>query len=404
VLTSVVQRALANNTDIALAASRVEEARAQFRLAQAQRLPNLFAFGGGGRQQTVSAFGTPQLQTAAEAELQISYDLDLFGRLANASDAAREALLATEASRDNVRLGVAASAASGYITLRSLDARLVVLRETLVLREETVRVIRRRAETGYGNLLDLRQAEADYHLTEQLIPPTELAIRRQEDGLSVLLGENPRAIERGLTVEALAHPEVPAGLPSALLRRRPDIEQAERQVAAADRSLDSARAAFMPDVQLTASGGYAVSTLLTNPIGLFSLGGSVLAPIFDSGRLRAQEDIVAARRDQAAYAYRKVALNAFREVEDALSGLDRTAEQERALTAQREALADALRLATKRYREGYSPFLDQLEAQRGLLAVDLNLVQVRADRLNAAVGLFQALGGGWEVRPAPPPR
>jgi NodT family efflux transporter outer membrane factor (OMF) lipoprotein len=405
VLGAVVERALANNTDIAVAAGRVEEARAQFRLAEAQRLPNLTGAAGGGRVRDVSPFGRPRQQTQGQAQLQVAYDLDLFGRLADASASAREALLATEAARDNVRLAVAASAAGGYITLRALDARLAVLRDTLASREAALRVIRRRADDGYGTMLDLRQAEADYHATEQLIPAAELAIRRQEDGLSLLLGENPRAIERGAALAELAEPAVPAGLPSALLRRRPDIEQAERQLAAADRSLDAARAAFMPNVQLTASSGYVTSNLLNDEIGVWSLGGSILAPIFDSGRLRAQQDIAAARRDQAAFAYRKTALNAFREVEDALAAIDRTSEQEQAVAAQRAALAEAYRLATNRYKAGYSPYLDQLEVQRGLLSAELSLVQIRADRLNAAVSLYQALGGGWmPATRAPPPR
>lgn len=395
VLSAIVESALAQNTDVAVAAGRVVEARAQFRFAKAQQLPNLAGAAGGGRQRDVSPFGQPREQTAGQTQFQVSYDLDLFGRLASASAAAREALLATEAARDNVRLAVATSAASGYITLRGLDARLEVLRDTLAARQAALAVIRRRAEAGYGTLLDLRQAEADFHATEQQIPVAELAIRRQEDGLSLLLGENPRAIERGVDLAALATPATPPGLPSALLRRRPDIAQAERQLAATDRSLDAARAAFLPNVQLTASGGDVASSLLANDIGVFSLGASVLAPIFDSGRLRAQRDAAVARRDEAAFVYRKTALNAFREVEDALAAVDRTAVQERDVAAQRAALAEAYRLASNRYRAGYSPYLDQLEAQRGLLAADVQLVLVRTDRLNAAVSLYQALGGGW---------
>ncbi|MBX3485801.1 efflux transporter outer membrane subunit, partial [Phenylobacterium sp.] len=400
-----VERALAANTDIAIAAGRVAEARAQFRLAEAQRLPGFAVAAGGGRQRDVSPFGQPREQTAGQAVAQVSYDTDLFGRLAASSGAAREALLATEAARDNVRLAVAASAAGGYITLRGLDARLVVLRETVAAREAALKLIRRRAEAGYGTQLDLRQAEADYRATAQQIPVVELAIRRQEDGLSLLLGDDPRAIARGAALEALVHPTVPPGLPSALLRRRPDVAQAEHALAGADRSLDAARAAFLPNVQLTANGGYVASSLLSDEIGVFSLGGSVLAPIFDTGRLRAQQDAAVARRDQAAFAYRKTALNAFREVEDALAAVQRVAEQEREVTVQRAALAEAYRLAESRYRAGYSPYLDQLEAQRGLLATDLLLVQVRADRLNAAVSLYQALGGGWSApTPGRPPR
>ena len=394
-LSAIVERALANNTDVAIAAERVAEARAQYRYAKAQEGPDLVGVAGGGRVRDVSAFGTPRQQTEGEAELQVSYDLDLFGRLANASKAARESLVATEDARENIRLAVAASAAGGYISLRGLDARLEVLRDTLASRQAALTVVRRRAEVGYGALLDLRQAEADVHATEQQIPAAELAIRRQEDGLSLLLGENPRAIERGAALAALATPAIPPGMPSALLRRRPDIAQAERQLAAADRSLDSARAAFMPTIELTASGGVVGSNLLPNSIGVFSLGGSILAPILDSGRLRAQRDVAVARRDQAAFAYRKAALTAFKEVEDALAAAERTAQQERDIAAQRESLADVYRLASNRYRAGYSPYLDQLDAQRSLLAAELQLVQVRTDRLTAAVSLYQALGGGW---------
>jgi outer membrane protein TolC len=179
------------------------------------------------------------------------------------------------------------------------------------------------------------------------------------------------------------------------------MAQAEQQLVAADRSLDAARAAFMPNIQLTATGGYVASTLLDDPIGVFSIGGSILAPIFDSGRLQAQQGIAAARRDQAAFAYRRAALGAFREVDDALTTERRSAEQAVALTAQRQALAQALALATNRYKEGYSPLFEQLDIQRLLLAVDLALVQVEADRLTAAVALFQALGGGWTAPVAP---
>ena len=173
------------------------------------------------------------------------------------------------------------------------------------------------------------------------------------------------------------------------------IAQAEQAVVAADRTLDSARAAFMPNVSLSGSGGAVVSSLLADPITVFSLGGSVLAPLFQGGRLRAQADAAAARRDQAAFGYRKAALTAFRDVEDALAALVRSAEQERSLEAQRTALAQGLVLATNRYDAGYSPYLEKLDAQRALLAAELALVQSRSDRLNAAVALYQALGGGW---------
>jgi multidrug efflux system outer membrane protein len=397
-LSKIVTTALAQNIDVDVAVSRVAEARAQFKMAHAQRLPDLVGTADGGRDRDVNpGFGVAEEQTAGEVELAISYDVDLFGRLTQASAASRASLIASEAARDNVRLAVAASAASGYITLRAFDARLVVLRHTLAAREQSLHLAKRRADAGYASLLDLRQAEAEYRATEQLIPAAQLAISRQEDGLSLLLGEEPAAVERGVELSALTTPMIPASLPSTLLRRRPDIAEAEYKLVAADRSLDSARAAFMPSIELTASGGYVTSGLLvSNPIQIWSLGGSLLAPLLDSGRLRAQQSVSAARRDQAAYAYRKAALSAFREVEDALAAMQRDRQQEQAIAAQRDALAQSLRLATNRYRAGYSPYLEQLDAERALLSAELSLVQARADRLSASVSLYQALGGGWD--------
>ncbi|HMI19571.1 MAG TPA: efflux transporter outer membrane subunit [Sphingomonas sp.] len=395
VLTRVVAAALANNSDVAIAAARVSEARAQFHLAHAQLLPTAGLAVGGDRERFLNAFGVGTYQTAGEAELSASYDLDLFGRLSNASAAARASLLSTQAAYAAVRLAVATSAASGYITLRALDARLIILRETLTARENSVHITRRRAETGYSSELERQQAEAEYQATLQLIPVAELAIKRQEDGLSLLLGENPRAIERGAALDTLMPLPVPATLPAALLRGRPDIAQAEQQMIAADHSLDAARAAFMPDVRLSAAGGYVASTLIPDPVRIFSLGGSILAPLFEGGALRAQADAAAARRDQAAFGYRRTALAAFRDVEDALAAIQRSAEQEKALAGQRDALAIALRLATNRYLAGYASYLDKLDAQRGLLAAELQLVQAHADTLNAQVALYQSLGGGW---------
>ena len=399
VLARIVETALANNTDIAIAVERVAEARAQFHAAQAQQMPLVTGGAGGGRDREVSPFGRPEEQTAGKAVLSISYDLDLFGELADASEARRAQLLASEATRDSVRLAVAASAAGGYVTLRALDARLDVLRRTLAARAESLRVIKRRRDVGYTSELDLAQAEADYGAAEQQIPATELAITRQENGLSVLLGENPRVIERGLVLAQLAIPSAPSAVPAALLRRRPDVMAAEEQIVAADHALDSARAAFMPKISLTADGGAVGSTLLGNPIGIFSLGASILGPILDFGRLQAQQEVVAAQRNQAAFAYRKTALTAFREVEDSLAAVQRLNEQEQSLSAQRDAVARALTLATERYRSGYSPYLDQLDAERILLSTELALVQARADRLNAAITLYQALGGGWSASP-----
>ncbi len=400
VLSQVVDTALANNIDVAIAASRVEEARAQFRLARSQQLPSVNAVAGGDRDRYVNAFGQGVDQWAGQSEVQASFDLDLFGRLAKSTAAARAQLLASQDSRDNVRLAVATSAANGYVTLRALDARLIVLRDTLTARAAALKLTERRANAGYSSRLDLAQAQAEYQATAQLIPAAELAIARQENGLNILLGREPGAVDRGKPLDAIGLPQVPVLVPSRLLERRPDVAAAANQIVAADRSLDSARAAFMPDIKLSASGGAVASSLLGDPITIFALGGSILAPLFEGGRLRAQTDVASARRDQAAFAYRQVALNAFREVEDGMAAQRRDQEQEGALEAQRAALADALRLAENRYRAGYSPYLELLDAQRALLSAELALVQSRADRLTSAILLCQAAGGGWSAQSA----
>ncbi len=395
VLTSLVSRALGSNVDLAAAVARIDEARAAARLARAQQTPTLGGAVPGTTGQTVSPFGTPSDAFGAQPALTASYDLDLFGRLRAASRAAQAQALASEGARDTVRLAIASGVASNYITLRALDQRLAVAQQTLAARAEALRIARRRAETGYTSNLELHQAEAEYRATQQLVPAAELAISRQENALSLLLGASPGPIPRGLPLDRLLSPAIPDGLPADLLRRRPDLFQAEQTLVAADRTLDSARAAMLPNLALTGSAGVVLSTALANPIGVFSIGASVLSPIFDGGRLRAQNDVAVARRDQAAYAYRRTALVAFQEVDNALAGVQRSGEQAVALERQVDALAAALRNASNRYRAGYTSYIEQLDAQRGLLTAELALVQARADRITAYVALYQAMGGGW---------
>ncbi len=395
VLGALEARALAGNPDLAVAAARIDEARAQFALARAQLAPQVNASASATGGQSLTPFGKASDAVGAQPGLAISYDLDLFGRLRLASRAAQAQLLASEGARDAVQLGLVSSVASGYITLRGLDQRLAIAQATATGRAEALRIARRRAETGYTSSLELHQAEAEYAATQQLIAQAQLAIARQENALSLLLGENPQAIERGVAFDRLGAPPLPDGLPTDVLRRRPDIFQAEQGLVAADHSLDSARAAFLPGLTLTGTAGVVLSTALSNPVSVFALGGSVLAPLFSGGRLRVQQDGAAARRDQAAFAYRKAALTAFREVEDGLAGVARTGQQQAALETQRQALAAGLNNATNRYRAGYSHYLEQLDAQRGLLSAELALAQARTDRLLSFVSLYQALGGGW---------
>ncbi|QNE33536.1 efflux transporter outer membrane subunit [Sphingomonas sp. NBWT7] len=397
VLASLVTRALAANVDIQIAAARVEEARAAEALSRANLLPQIGGTVAETQGQTLSPFGTPSRAIGAQPGITASYDLDLFGRLRFARAAARAQLLASEGARDTVRLATAAAVATGYVTLRALDQRLAIARATLAARAEAQRIARRRYETGYSSRLEYRQAQAEYAATAQLVPAAALAIGRQENALSLLLGDNPGPVPRGLSLDAIRLPPIPDSLPADLLRRRPDLFQAEQTLVAADRSLDSQRAAMLPNLALTGSAGLVLSTALANPIGVFTLGASVLAPLFDGGRLAAQEDAATARRDQAAFGYRRAALQAFREVDDALDGVRRTGEQAEDLAQQTAAAQGALQNASNRYRAGYSAYIEQLDAQRSLLTAELSLVQARSDRLASYVALYQAMGGGWSA-------
>ena len=393
-LSALVERARTNNVDLAIAAGRVAEARAQERVARSLLFPTLSANVPGAEARSVNAFGQPSESFSAQPAFQAAYEVDLFGRNAAQVDAARANAAAVAAARESAMLSVSAATASSYIVLLALDERHDLLRQTLATRGEALRIARDRAEAGYTSRLELSQAEAEYRATEQQIPAIEAAIARQENALSLLVGEAPRSIDRGRDFDALRTPGVPAVLPSDLVRRRPDIAQAEYSLAATDANLRAARAQFLPQVRLSASAGAAISSLLDDPISVWSIGGSILAPIFSGGRLQGQFDAATAQRDQAAFAYRRTVLTAFREVEDQLAVIDRLAVQESALGAQRAAVAETLRHATNRYRAGYSPYLEQIDAQRALFAVDIALIQLRTDRLTAYVALYQALGGG----------
>lgn len=396
VLDELVATALAQNLDLHLAATRVLEARSQERAARAALLPTLDGGFGASRGQSVSAFGKPSLATAEQPMLQVAYEVDLFGRIGQQNEAARQGSLSAEHARDAAAMAVSASTVSGYLNLRALDQRLALLRQAQLNRAEALRLAEQRLAAGYASQLEPAQARAEMASIQQQIPVVQLAITRQENALALLTGTPPRGIARGAAFDALALPPVAAGQPSELLRRRPDVAQAESQLAASDAQLAVSRAQWLPQLRLSATLGRAFSTALPGPpITVWSLGGSLLAPLFEGGRLEGQFGVATARRDQAALVYKKTVLGAFKEVEDALAGIARLDEQQQALRAQQAALTDTVAHASRRYREGYSPYLEQIDAERALLGVQLSLIQARADHLQAEVALHQALGGGW---------
>ncbi|MDL2358475.1 MAG: efflux transporter outer membrane subunit [Pseudomonadota bacterium] len=397
-LTELVQRALAHNGDVRVAAARLQEYQARVTVAAGAALPALNAAVTPVRARAISAFGTPVEATSLQGSLQASYELDLFGKLASTTAAARAELGAQQALAGATALSVAASTASGYLNLRGLDAQLALARATLASRERSLALAKRQFDVGYSSRLEWAQAQAEYHVTAAVLPQLERAIAQQENALSVLVAASPGPIARGAALEALAAPPIGPGLPSELLRRRPDIVQAERAVAAADAGLAAARDQLLPSIRLTASTGlqaYSVSQLLRSPILLWSVGGSVLAPLFDGGRLRAQAAIAASLRDRAVLGYETVVRNAFADTDNALSGVQLLGAQLAEAQLRRQAAAEVLRVAHNRYANGYASYLEELDAQRNAFSADNAVLQLRASLLGAHVDLYRALGGAW---------
>jgi NodT family efflux transporter outer membrane factor (OMF) lipoprotein len=397
-LDALVRQALERNGDLRTARSRLQEYRARITVAASAQQPGLTGTFNPSRQKIMSQFGFPIQFNSIQGNVQASYEVDLFGRLAENTAAARFEYQSQQAAADAAALSVAANTASGYLNLRGLDAQLELARATLASRQRSFELARRQLEVGYSSRLDLAQAEAELHAAAQVVPQLERSIADQESALNVLIGASPGSIPRGAQLNALKAPPVVPGLPSELLRRRPDIAEAERAIAAADASLAAARDQLLPSIQLSASAGpfgFDLPQLLQSPVLLWSVGGSVLAPIFNGGRLRAQADIAASQRDRAVFAYESVVRTAFAETENALDGVERLEQQLTEAEARNTAAAEALRIAHNRYANGYASYLEELDAQRTAFSAEVSVLQLKASLLGANVDLYRALGGGW---------
>jgi multidrug efflux system outer membrane protein len=399
VLDQLVRQAQQNNGDVRVALARLQEYQARVRVAASAQAPALTASLGPTRARTLGSTG-PVEGTAITGQVQASYELDLFGRLASTTAAARFDLQAQDALLAATMLAVAANTASGYLNLRGLDAQLALARATLVSRQRSFDLARRQFEVGYSSRLDQAQAEAELHTTAAVVPQLERAIAQQENALSVLLGASPGTVARGAALADLRSPAIDAGMPSELLRRRPDIAQAESTLAALDASLAAARDQLLPSIRLSASLGAqagSLAQLLRSSNELWSIGGSILAPIFDGGRLRAQAEIAGTLRDRAVFGYESAVRTAFAETDNALTAVQRLGEQLVEAQARQVASAEVLRVAHNRYANGYASYLEELDAQRNAFAADNNVLQLRASLLAAHVDLYRALGGGWRA-------
>lgn len=400
VLDALVRQAEERNGDVRVARSRLQEYQARVRIASSAQLPSLNASIGPGRARAIGPFGTPVVGTSIAGQVEASYELDLYGRLRSLTTAARFELQSQQALEAATMLAVAANAASGYLNLRSLDAQLELARATLTARQRSFDLARRQFEVGYSSRLDQSQAEAELHTTAAVVPQLERAIVQQENALAVLTGASPGPVARGVALLDLRPPAIGVGLPSELLRRRPDIAQAEATLAALDASLAAARDQLLPAVQLSASLGVdagGLGMLLHAPYKLWSIGGSILAPVFDGDRLRAQAEIAGTVRDRAVFAYETVVRTAFAETDNALSAVRTLGDQVAEAQARQVASAEVLRIAHNRYANGYASYLEELDAQRNAFAAENNVLQLRANLLAAHVDLYRALGGGWNA-------
>jgi multidrug efflux system outer membrane protein len=339
----------------------------------------------------------------------VSFELDLWGKLRNATEAARAQLLATEEAKRTVILTLVSQLANSYVQLLDLDQQLVVTRETLGTRSESVRINGLRFKAGLISELDYQQAVAEYQNAAVQVPRLERLIAQQENAISLLLGRNPGKIARGVTLDQLALPQVPGGLPSELLERRPDIRQAEQQLISANALIGVAKAAFFPSISLTGLFGVAstdLSDLFKGPSRTWQFAGILAQPIFTGGALTGQLQVAEAVQQQALLNYQQVIQNAFAEVDDSPIAISKLREQLKDQAAQVNALQRNVDLATLRYKNGYSDYLTVVDAERNLYAAQLQYVQDQGLLFTTLVNLYKALGGGWvdqaERMSAPP--
>ncbi|MFL6753447.1 MAG: efflux transporter outer membrane subunit [Sphingomicrobium sp.] len=404
-LDRLVAEALAKNRDLRIATGRVDEFAAILAGTRSQGLPHvgydISANRSRASEEKIPSFVNP-LGSTFSTVLAASWEIDLWGRIRRETEAARANLLASEEARRGVTLTLIASVIASYVTLLDLDQQLRVSEATLAGRKQSVDIFQKRFSGGWISEFEMTQAQADLESVASQQPPIRQAIAVQEHALSVLLGRNPGPIGRSNNLDALRSPTVPAGLPSELLTRRPDILQAEQQLIASNALIGAARALFFPRISLTGLLGFAsgsLGSLFTGPAHTWSFTGDVAGPIYTGGGLKAAVDQAEARRDQQLANYELVIQNAFRDVEDSLADLRHSAELRDIAAKRVGTLERSVELATDRYENGYSDYLDVLDAERGLFNAQLQLTSARGDYQRALVNLYRTLGGDWNAVP-----
>ncbi len=406
VLNELIRIALRESKDLRAATARVEEFYGLYGATRANLFPQAGYDASGGKQR-VTEKGFPPIPPGVspefnsyQAQFSASWELDIWGKLRRATEAARSDLLATEEARSGVILSLVTSVAAAYIDLRSLDRQLEVAKSTAKSREEFLDVFKLRFSAGTVSELELSQAQSEYFAALAQVPALEKSIAQLENALSVLIGRNPGPVPRGRTIHELAVPAVPAGLPSDLLARRPDIRQAEQQLIAANARIGVAKGQYFPSISLTGffgSSSTQLSDLFTGPARTWNYTGILAGPIFTAGRIKGQVRAARAAQQEALFSYQKAIQSAFQEVDDALVDQSRTRAQAEAQANQVAALRTYARLARARYNNGYTSYLEVLDAERSLFNAELSYAQTQDALFRAFVDLYKAMGGGWVV-------
>lgn len=400
-LQSLIRAALKNNYDVRIAAARVLQAQAQLGITRADQFPSLGAGGNIVSQRSSKIGPIPSYElTQGNLTASAAWNLDFWGKYRRATEAARANLLANQWAQKEVAATLVADLASSYFRLRQLDLELEISRRTLSSRQDSLQLTQTLEQHGINSMLDVRQSEQLVYTAATEVPDVERQIAQQENAISILLGNNPDDVPRGLKLTEQPHaPEVPAGLPSSLLERRPDICEAEASLMIANAQIGVARAAYFPQISLTGAAGYqtpALTNLFTGPAGIWNLAASVSQPIFEGGRLKSNVRFAEAQREQMILTYQQTIQGAFRDVSDALVAYRKDREfriQQEHLLA---AAQDAAQLSQARFKAGTTDYLEVLTNETNAFSAELGLAQAQGNELVALVQLYQALGGGWQ--------
>jgi multidrug efflux system outer membrane protein len=413
VLRQLIRTALEENRDLRIAIERIEEARARYGISKSELWPEVDVRGAGGALEfsegslTHTPEGTDNDNTTQLYDLsaRVSWELDLFGRVRRSNQAELANLLATEEARRAVAITLVSEVARAYVELRDLDRRLEIARRTLTSRQEYVTLARDRFEGGVTPEVDFRQAEAEFHRVRSFVADLEKLVVQKENEISFLLGHSPGAVPRGRAVdEQPIPPQVPAGLPAALLEQRPDIREAEQRLVAANAQIGVAQADRFPRISLTGSFGVAstdLGELLDGDSVSWNLFGSIVQPIFNAGRNRRRVEVQESRTRQAVHQYERTVLQALREVEDSLISLEKSGDKRDAQGQRVGAERKVLELSELRYRGGVAAYLEVLDAQRSLFDAEIDEVASVSEQATSLIRLYRALGGGWPTASEP---